>query len=361
MGATLHSSFVNPARSLRSRRLIAALRRLTAALLTTTIVLGLAGQLIRDRTVPLAILMYLPLLPVGVAAIVFDLCQRGHTFPKARFGLTLFGALGTAWPTLTMISAGVRSDAGTDLSGVTILHWNVQWGGGIFRSQRSWAAQCAEILRHSPDIVVLSELPPADWIEQLVDDLGPDASIAAIQHDPISRYWFRLAVCSRWPIRLEDRRPLPGGVAMSVTADVRGRQIRILAVDGRSSPFQSRLPFLQAIADACRAAIAEGRPFDIVAGDFNTPSRSLGFDALEAQGYSLASRSSGGWRGTFPSWLPIYDIDHVWAGPRFRVGSSHLVQRSGHRSSRASRPHQIVVRSILGSYDRSRTLVSGLG
>ncbi len=297
---------------------------MTAVLLMATIVLGLAGQLIRDRTVPLAILMYLPLFPAGVAAIVLDLCQRGRALPKARFALTLTGAVASTLAALMMIGAGATSDASTDISGVTILHWNVQWGGGIFRSPRSWAAQRAEILRHDPDIIILSELPPSHWVEQLVDTLGPGASIAAIQHDPGSRYWFRLAVCSRWPIRLEDRWPLPGGVAMSVTADVRGRQIRILVVDGRSNPFQSRLPFLQAIADACRAAKEQGRPFDIVAGDFNTPSRSLGFDALEPQGYSLASRFSGGWRGTFPAWLPIYDIDHVWVGPRFRVGSSNL-------------------------------------
>jgi endonuclease/exonuclease/phosphatase family metal-dependent hydrolase len=296
----------------------------TAVLLTASIVLGLAGQLIRDRTAPLAILMYLPLLPAGVAAILLDLCRRGRTFPKMRFGLTLIGVVGSACAAMTMIGAGAANDVGSERHGVTILHWNVQWGGGIFRSPRSWAAQRAEILRHDPDIIILSELPPSDWVAQLVDTLGPGASIAAIQHDPGSRYWFRLAVCSRWPIRLENRWPLPGGVAVSVTADVRGRPIRILVVDGRSNPFQSRLSFLQAIADACRAANEQGRPFDIVAGDFNTPSRSLGFDAFEAQGYSLASRSSGGWRGTFPSWLPIYDIDHVWVSPAFRVGSCTL-------------------------------------
>ena len=42
--------------------------------------------------------------------------------------------------------------------------------------------------------------------------------------------------------------------------------------------------------------------------------RSVGFDAIEAGGYALASRASAwDWRGTFPSGLPAYDIDHVWA------------------------------------------------
>src|SRR6185437_12278102 len=84
---------------------------------------------------------------------------------------------------------------------------------------------------------------------------------------------------------------------------------------------RSRLPFLRGLADACREAEAEGRPFDLVVGDFNTPSRSLGFDSLEALGYRLAGRSARGWRGTFPSWLPVYDIDHVWLGAGVSLGS----------------------------------------
>ena len=113
--------------------------------------------------------------------------------------------------------------------------------------------------------------------------------------------------------------PLPRGMAMSVTAEVRGRSLRLLVVNGESSPLQSRLPFLQAIAEACKEASALGRPYDFVVGDFNTPSRSIGFDELAAQGYRLAGRSSSGWRATFPAWLPVYDIDHVWLGR----GSGH--------------------------------------
>ena len=100
--------------------------------------------------------------------------------------------------------------------------------------------------------------------------------------------------------------------------------MRILAVDGLSNPFRSRLPFLRAIAEACRLAADQGRAFDIVAGDFNTPSRSVGFDELAAQGYRLASRSARGWCATFPAWLPVYDIDHVLIGHRLRVGSCAL-------------------------------------
>ncbi len=109
---------------------------------------------------------------------------------------------------------------------------------------------------------------------------------------------------------------------MSIVAHVKGCRLRILVVDGVSNPFCSRLPFLQGIVAACRAARNVGQPFDVIVGDFNTPSQSLGFDRLVKEGYTLASRSAAGWRATFPSWLPIYDIDHIWVGRELRIASA---------------------------------------
>ena len=47
----------------------------------------------------------------------------------------------------------------------------------------------------------------------------------------------------------------------------------------------------------------------------NSVGRSIGFDALASagDGYRLASTRAAGWRGTFPAWCPLYDIDHIWA------------------------------------------------
>jgi endonuclease/exonuclease/phosphatase family metal-dependent hydrolase len=297
----------------RHRRIDRALC-FAAAALTVAIVAGLLGQWIRDRSVLSAILMYLPLLPVGVAAVVLDLGLGGRALRRPRFALTVVGTVAISAAAIPMVGSGVPSQSRASESEITILHWNVQWGGGLFRSQQTWAAQRSEILSRDPDIVILSEAPRQGWVKQLVSDLGTGADCVGIQHDPGSRYWFGLVVCSRWPLRLEERHAFPAGVGMSVTAEVRGRPIRILAVDGQSNPFRSRLPFLQAISEACRAAAEDGRPFDIVAGDFNTPSRSLGFDDLVGQGYQFASQAARGWRATFPAWLPVYDIDHVLVG-----------------------------------------------
>jgi endonuclease/exonuclease/phosphatase family metal-dependent hydrolase len=282
---------------------------------------GLTGQAIRDGSVGTALMMYIPLLPVGMAAVAFDLACKGRSFPRLRFGLTIAGLVAIAWSAYAMIGSGISEPPGTGDQEISVLHWNVQWGGGLFRGPRTWTAQRDAIVRMRPDLVVLSEAPPGDWLDRLVGDLGPGAAYVGIHHDPRSPYWYRMAVCSRWPIRLDERLRLPGGAGMSVIAEIRGRPLRLLVVDGLSSPFRSRGPFLRAIADACREADASGKPVDLILGDFNTPSRSLGFDGLESLGYRLAGRSARGWRGTFPSWLPVYDIDHVWLGRGLRVGT----------------------------------------
>ncbi len=92
-------------------------------------------------------------------------------------------------------------------------------------------------------------------------------------------------------------------------------------VNGLSSPIRPRGPFLRAIANSCREAEASGKPYDLVLGDFNTPSRSRSFADLEALGFRLAGRETRGWRGTFPSWLPVYDIDHVWIARHLHLAS----------------------------------------
>ena len=309
---------------LSRHRLIQVFGRAGSFSLAAVIIAGLAGQLIRDRSVTTAILMYLPLLPAALAAMVFDIARRGRALPRARFLLTLLGILGGIWAVMPMIGSGAIGRYGPADTEVTLLHWNVMWGGGPFRSERTWAVQRAEIMECDPDLIILSEFPPPVWLKNLIDEIGPGANVIGIDRDRRSPYWFRLAVCSRWPIQVEKQMPLPGGVAMSVAAEVRGRAMRVLIVDGKSNPFQSRLPFLEAIAQICRQAARDGRPFDAVAGDFNTPSRSIGFDWLMDQGYTLASRSAAGWRGTFPSWVPIYDIDHVWLRAVLRIRSCTL-------------------------------------
>lgn len=192
-----------------------------------------------------------------------------------------------------------------------MLHWNVLWGGGLARSPEKWAAIRREIVAQGADLIVLSEAPPEDWLDQLVGDLGPGATRVQVEHPPGAVDWYKLVVCLKGPSTMVRREPIADGAGMVVEAEIRGQSVRLLVIDATSHPLIPRGPRLKDVADACRRARESGRPIDAVVGDFNSVSRSLGFDAIEAEGYALASRSARGWRGTFPSALPLYDIDHV--------------------------------------------------
>ena len=118
---------------------------------------------------------------------------------------------------------------------------------------------------------------------------------------------------------------LPNGAAMMVRVDRTDGPLRVLAVDGLSDPAVSRTPMLNAVAELCATA----GPIDVVAGDFNSVSRSIGFDRLRAQGYELASARMSGWRATYPGGLPLYDIDHVWVGPRYLTVQAYPLDSHG--------------------------------
>lgn len=109
------------------------------------------------------------------------------------------------------------------------------------------------------------------------------------------------------------------------------RTLHLAMVDLISSPLSPRTPSIQEAA-----AIIKGEQVDLVLGDFNTPARFVGFDALE--GYRRAALWSGEWRGTWPSFSPLapYDIDHIWVSRRLRVRAAGFFSTlaSDHRGQR---------------------------
>jgi hypothetical protein len=124
-----------PVRSPTRRRIGKLLLKLAAVGLATIIVAGLVDQLARDRTAWLAVLMYLPLLPSGMAATTLDLAQSGRALPRGRFPLSISGGVACIVAALPMFGWGAIEKTDDNDSEVSLLHWNVQWGGGLFRSQ----------------------------------------------------------------------------------------------------------------------------------------------------------------------------------------------------------------------------------
>ena len=285
--------------------------------------LSLIGHLLRDRAVWLALLMDLPLLPIALAAALLDLARRGRSIPRARFVLMVVALAAAVW------SFGQMTGRGPDLRRspappLTVLQWNTQWGGP--GGDPTWALTADAIAAQAPDIVVLNEAPTGPALDQLCRRLGRTWTIAWRENAPGSPYWYRIAVASRWRVVLEREVSVPNGAAIAVLIEPPDAPpLRVLAVDGVSDPRVPRTPMLSAVLDYCRLQSHANRPIDVIAGDFNTVSTSVGFDHYERNYFRLASGRCTGWRGTFPSVLPLYDIDHIWLGPRLRPVSCRML------------------------------------
>lgn len=293
-----------------------AARAVVGVALLLAIVLALLGRLTRDPVVPLAFLLYAPLALFAAAALAFDLLARGRSLPGPRFGLAGAALLGLGFEAAEMLAWPGADEPGGGGPEIRVLHWNIQWGGRD-RADRREAARRA-ILDHAPDIALLNEVQDDAWVERLRAELDP-AATAVFRHQPAgSPYWYGLVVCSKWPATFEEDVALAHGAGLIVRVAAPDGDLRILLVDGQSNPALPRGGFLRDIVATCGRRRLEGRPVDLIAGDFNCVARNLGFEEIGRGGYRLASRRCGGWRGTFPASLPLYDIDHVWVAREAR-------------------------------------------
>ena len=229
-----------------------------------------------------------------------------------------------------MIGQGATPGSFNQDTQVSVLHWNISWGG-IGRT--GWKSISHDIRQRHPDIAILTETPHKFKLNRLLNK--PMGWSMVMYEDTWSN---PLAICSAWPLQLEQVVKIRDGVAMTVVVKVKNYPLRILAVDGKRNMSRRmtimshqilprwRTPLLSDIAQFIAYSEQQGKPIDIIAGDFNTISRSLGFDALAqvGGGYHLASKYSSNWRGTWISILPLYDIDHVWVHKHFPGLSTSL-------------------------------------
>lgn len=283
---------------------------------------AVAGHYLRDRYAPLAVLTYFPLAPVAAGAFVWDLLRRGRVFGRARFGLAIvalvFVVIGGRWMWATQPLDALES---ANVGPIRLIHWNVKWGGGLRSPGEHWDSIADELAVQTPDVIVLSESPRqiardgSDWT------FAEDWSTVRWYGRMRGGYYWSLVVSSRWPTRELWRRYLKGGVAMRIDVEMPDGPLRLLVVDGVSDPRRDRLPYLNAIADLVELAEHADEPIDVVVGDFNALSRSIGFDryAEAPLNLRLAARHGGGWRATGPAILPVIDVDHAWLAPPMRL------------------------------------------
>jgi hypothetical protein len=286
-------------------------------------VLALVGFSARDRNVPLALFLYLSSLPIGLPAVLVGLRLRRRSSPWAGWLLIGIGGGNLAVLGSWMTGRGAGSGRVAGNHTIRLLHWNVMWGGLPLAGLTPWRALGHEIVEMHPDLVVLSEAPFARPLYRDLERLDGRRFTLSIVNYGQSTHFFHMYVSSRWPVRMERPCSFAGGAGAVVVVDHPARPIRFLLVDGPSSFWHLRTPMLHEIAVACGPggkAAASGT-VDLIVGDFNAVSRSIGFDELRqtTAGYRLASASCLGWRGTWPSVFPVLDIDHVWVHPTWRI------------------------------------------
>jgi len=268
--------------------------------------------------------MYIPLLPLGIWTILWDLGQKGQSLPPLRFSLTVVGFILTIWGGLTMIGMG-NSQVKTTADMIKLLHWNVKWGGIGYNGHLTknykgdeWPVIRTKIYQYHPDIIVLSEPPQLDdWLAQLTQQMGPHWSM-------LKRYRTErngIAIFAAGHLQLKRFIHVRQGMAMLVVATIHGQALHLLLVDGERSVRELKTPLLTDVIQATLNNSTSRQTIDMIIGDFNAVSRSIGFDsyAIAAGGYQLAGKSTRGLRGTWPFFLPLFDIDHVWLHNRFQI------------------------------------------
>lgn len=280
---------------------------------SVAVLFAVVGLLLRDRVPVLAILSYMPVIPVTLVGIAWDAICRGRAWGRLRFGLVMTSLIVGSWFVLSMV--GWQTPSATESPAYRIVQWNVRWGGADGAPSPGYEHVVRDVVATRPGVLLLSEAPRPQRLPVLIDALGDDWSWAMIEHKPGDRYFHRLVVCARWPVQKTGRWMLDGGVAMACVVAMPEGSLRVLMVDGDSSPLRDRRRLLAQVTALVREAADAGQPYHLLAGDFNTPGRSIGFEPLTSHGFENAAAYSGAWRATWPAWAPMLDLDHIWLDP----------------------------------------------
>jgi hypothetical protein len=287
------------------------------------ILLALIGQILRDQTLVLTFMMYIPLLPLGLWTIFVDLYQKGFGLPK-RFSLSFIGLILVIWGTISMIGINTTQVQAAANQTISLLHWNAKSAGLIkYHDQdlrnptimAEWPSIRDQLYQHNPDITILTDPPQVQaWLAQL-KGLGDN------MYTFFDTKYTGLAIISSWPLKFEHFIKISDGVGFSIVVTANNKNLRFLLIDGNSYLGRLRKYILKDIEQIVIDKHKNGQPVDFIVGDFNALSRSIGFDSYYsmAEGYQLASKHGMIWRGTWPRFLPLFDIDHIWVSKKFKI------------------------------------------
>lgn len=137
--------------------------------------------------------MYLPIVHVAAFALVPQVLSRAS-----------LRAIGFTAVVLTLGSIqmlGLKSTVPATQPTIKIVQWNVLWGG-VHRSW-TWPAIISILRDASADILLLTEPPPGELLEQMRTSLGESWKIAQVKHTH-ERHATDLVIASRYSITIED-------------------------------------------------------------------------------------------------------------------------------------------------------------
>jgi endonuclease/exonuclease/phosphatase (EEP) superfamily protein YafD len=266
-------------------------------------ILGVALRVTFHDTIPMIAVAYYALTPMVIAII---LAFTGVLLLASRRSLsacaTLFAAL-----LMAVVEGsnqlGLASCASFDRPQLRVVTWNV---GGLRGRPRAVRANVADVLAGlNADIAVLSEAPrfstsnPDSWRSSF-----PGYSVA-VPGDGLGL--ILISKSSLLDVRLHEL----GKRAHLVTAQgtFHGRSLEIFLVDFPSNPRAIRQSLIQSPQLLRPPPSGTGR---VLMGDFNTPRDSKWFAAYDGLYTNAFDQSGQGWRGTWPSLVPVLDIDHIW-------------------------------------------------
>jgi endonuclease/exonuclease/phosphatase (EEP) superfamily protein YafD len=182
-----------------------------------------------------------------------------------------------------------------------VLTWNV---GGSRGTSRSIRAHVTDVLADfNADVALLSEAPLSARNPNFWRSRFPGYSVAI----PGDVGLVLLSKAALFDVRLHEL----GRRAYLVTAHASfaGRPLEIFLVDFPSNPGAVRQMFIQSPRLLRPPPSGTGR---VLMGDFNTPRDSAWFGAYDGVYTNAFDQSGEGWRKTWPSLVPVLDIDHIW-------------------------------------------------
>jgi endonuclease/exonuclease/phosphatase (EEP) superfamily protein YafD len=265
--------------------------------------LGVVLRVTFHDALPMTAVAYYVLTPMVIAII---LAATGLLLLASRRPLSACATLFAAVLMAVVEGSnqlGFASCASFDRPQLRVVTWNV---GGLRSRPRAVRANIADVLAGlNADVAVLSEAPrfstihPDFWRSNF-----PGYSVAA-PGDGLG-----LILISKSALLDVSLHEL-GRHAYLVTArgTFHGRPLEIFLVDFPSNPRAMRQPLIQSPQLLRPPPSGTGR---VLMGDFNTPRDSKWFAAYEGLYTNAFDHAGQGWRGTWPSLVPVLDIDHIW-------------------------------------------------